>query len=104
MWAEKFHHYRNALPEMAAMGIHYVPLIFSCFGRVHAEAVCILENLAQRAARCIGVGDRRSLLRRTRASIGVILARRSVTMVRTCLQPLSPGALNLLLGDGLDEA
>ena len=103
MWSEKFRHYRLALPEMAASGIHYVPLIFSCYGRVHPEAMCILENLAKRAARCIGVGDWHSLMRRTRASIGVSLARRCVAMVRACLKPLSPGALNLLLGDGLDE-
>ena len=89
---------------MVDNSIHYVPLIFSCYGRLHPEAIWILKNLAQRAARCIGVGDWRTLMRRTRASIRVILARRSVTMVRSCLKPLSPGALNLLFGDGLDEA
>ena len=78
MWSERFHHYREALPEMAGSGIHYVPLIFSCYGRAHPEAACMLENLAKRAARCIGVGDWHSMLRRTRASIGVMLVRRCV--------------------------
>ena len=63
----------------------------------------IFELLSQRAARCIGVGNSRTILRRMRASIGVVLARRSVAMVKACLKPLSPGALNLLLGDGLDD-
>ena len=66
--------------------------------------MCILENLAKRAARCIAVGDWHSLMRRTRASIGVSLAKRYVAMVRAFFKPLSPGALNLLLGDGPDEA
>ena len=104
MWSEKFHHYRLALPEMAAHGIQYMPMIFSCYGRVHLEAVGVLKNLARRAARSIGCKDWQSLLNRTRASIGVILVRRSVAMVRACLKPLSPGALDLLLGDGLEEA
>ena len=64
----------------------------------------MLENLAKRAARGIGCRDWQSLLNRTRASIGVILVRGSVAMVRACLKPLSPGVLDLLLGDGLVEA
>ena len=35
MWSEKFHHYRLALPEIVASGIHYALMIFSCYGRVH---------------------------------------------------------------------
>ena len=78
-------------------------IIFSCYGRVHPEAVRIFELLSQRVARCIGVGDSRIILRRMHAAIGVVLARRSVAMVKACLRPLSPGALNLLLGDGVDD-
>lgn len=103
MRAQKFRHYQKALPEMAASGLHYVPLIFSCHGRLDLETICTFENLAQQAARCIGIGDWRSVLRRVRVCIGVILVRRHVAMVRSCLKPLSPGALNFLFGDGLEE-
>ena len=88
---------------MVANGIHYVPIIFSCYGRVHPEAMGVLKTLAKGAARRIGSGDWCSLLNRTRASIIVILMRRCVAIIRSCLKPLSPGALNVLLGDGLDE-
>ena len=32
MWTEKMKHYESVLPEMQADGLHYVPLVFSCFG------------------------------------------------------------------------
>ena len=40
-------HYRHALPEMRASGLYYVPLIFSCYRRVHPEVVRIFELLSQ---------------------------------------------------------
>ena len=104
MWSEKIRRYRLAFLEMAAYGIHYTPMIFSCYGRVHLEVASVLVNLAKRAVRGIGCRDWQFVLNRTRASICVILVRRSVVMVRACLKSLSSGVLDLLLGDGLVEA
>ena len=76
-------------------------LIFSCFGRVHCETRSTLHQISVSAARKVGMSDGRVLLHRTLENIGVALVRRYVAMYRACSPPLSPEALNLMLGDGL---
>lgn len=68
---------------------------------MHCEAFSILSKIGLVAARKVGVVNGDSLVHRTFENIGVALIRRSVAIYRACLPPLSPEALNLLLGDGL---
>ena len=82
-------HYAEHLETMAAAGLRYLPVVFSCYGRVHPESVATMQRIAQQAARHVGVADHKPLLRRAHAAIGVALCRRAAAMVRACVPPLS---------------
>ena len=103
MWSEKLKHYEHVLPEMRLDGLHYVPLVFSCFGRIHCEAKNMFRLISISAARKAGISNSSLLAHRTFENIGVALVRRYVAMYNTCLPPLSPETLNLMLGDGFGD-
>ena len=103
MWIEKVHHYENVLPEMRHSGLHYFPLIFSSYGRIHCESLATLSKIAATAARRMGVVNSDCLLHRTLENVGVALVRRCVAMYSACVPPLSAEALDLVLGDGFAE-
>ena len=46
MWEKKRRHYGDHLEDMARRGLRYVPLVFSCYGRVHADSDTELERIA----------------------------------------------------------
>ena len=62
-----------------------------------------MNSISISAARKVGVSDAQTLLHRTFENVGVALVRRYVAMFKACLPSLSPGALNLMLGDGFVE-
>ena len=95
MWRRKRETYAEYLEELAAQGIRYEPMVFSCFGRVHHNCAVTLERLAQQAARRQGVASHRGILRRTLKSLGVALVRRAVAMAKACQHPLRAQALQL---------
>lgn len=99
MWDAKREHYRPHLEEMANLGFHYYPLAFLCYGRLHPQCEKCLDLIGQQAARRLGVVDYRPILRRVRASIGIVLWRRAVAMVRDCLPRLPDECLDLAFGD-----
>ena len=72
--------------ELDEARVVYKPLIWSCFGREHAETTAALTSLARRAARRQGLADHEPLLTKARAAIGVALARRCARMVHACLR------------------
>ena len=82
MWRRKRETYAEYLEELAAQGIRYEPMVFSCFGRVHHNCAVTLERLAQQAARRQGVASHRGILRRTLKSLGVALVRRAAAMAK----------------------
>ena len=79
--------------ELDAARVMYKPLVWSCFGREHAETTAALTTLARRAARRQGLSDYGPLLARARAAIGVALARRCARMVHACLWRPAPARL-----------
>ena len=83
MWRRKQLVYAPFAQEMQAV---YVPLVWSAFGREHAEASAVLETLARAAARRRGLLDHCLLLRRTRRAIGVALVIRAVRMTKAVLR------------------
>ena len=85
MWRRKRETYAEYLEELAAQGIRYEPMVFSCFGRIHHNCAVTLERLAQQAARRQGVASHRGILRRTLKSLGVALVRRAVAMAKARL-------------------
>ena len=85
MYRKKMGAYQQHLAELDATGVSYKPLVWSAWGRAHAETDAILESLARSAARRRGLRDHRQLLRRTKDAIGVMLVCRAVRMIRSCL-------------------
>ena len=85
---KKFDRYARFASELGEHQIVYRPVVWSCFGREHADTSSVMIALAHRAARRRGLADFRPLLSAARASIGVALARRIARMVHSCqVQP-----------------
>ena len=76
----------------------YRPLVFSCYGRVHPEAVAIFRTLAQVAARKHGVIDSQGLLARLYRNVGVEIWRRVASMVYDCMPKLHDDERDFLCG------
>ena len=104
MWQKKRDRYQEHLDEMRQRGIVYVPMVVSCYGRLHPETAVVMERLALQAARRLGVADHRPLLRRSRAALGVAVCRRAVAMARACLPKLTPESLQLMFGEEPEDA
>ena len=84
---------------MAGNNVRYVPMVMSCYGRLHPETDVTLERIALQAGRRQGASNWNALLRRTRAAVGVAVVTRAVAMARACLPKLSEEALQLLYGE-----
>ena len=102
MWQRKTERYAEHFEELALQGIRYVPMIVSCYGRLHREAENTMERIALQAGRRQGVSNYRPLLRRTQAALGATVVSRAVAMARACLPKLRQDALQLLFAEGLD--
>ena len=99
MWEQKTRHYGEHLNAMTASGLKYVPIVLSCYGRVHPESEVILDRIAHSAARRAGVADHRLILRRAKSGLAVVICRRAVAMAWACLPKTSPESVRLLFGD-----
>ena len=94
--------YAHIIPDLVSKGITFVPLCFSCYGRLHSEVIEWLEFSSRAAARRRGIADFRPLLGRTRRNIAVAVQRRLIDQVRACL-PHSEVELESIFRD-LDHA
>ena len=70
-------------------GIKYLPVVWSAFGRPHAETTKIIRQLAKRTARRRGLLNASVLERRICAKIGTEIWRRAARMVMACLPHIS---------------
>ena len=84
---------------MAAEGVQYLPMAFSCYGRLHPDALRILEKMAQKPARRRGFGSHKLILRRALVRVGVEIWRRAAKMVLACLPQPSEAEAALLFGE-----
>ena len=91
--------YPEHFDEMHAIGVTYVPVVLSCYGRWHADSAVTLERVCQQAARRLGIADHRPILRRAQAAAGVAIWRRAAAMARACLPAPSAEAMAALFGD-----
>ena len=99
MQRRKLDEHAPYLAELADEGVVYRPLVFSCWGRPHPEALELLAALAAAAARRQGFADGASLLRCARRAISVQLWRRAASMVHACLpRPSADEAAAALAG------
>ena len=96
MFQTKLNNYAQHLPHLNENGVRYNPLIFSCYGRIHLDAIATLESIVVRAASRREFLDHKLLLRRAHAVIGVQIWRRAARMVKVCLPKLSKEECNLL--------
>ena len=99
MWNRKRGHYGEHLEDMPLRGLRYVPLVFSCYGRVHADLAAALTLVAKQAARRLGVAHHGPILQRAMAGIGVAMWRRAAAMARACSPQLSRERLSLMCGE-----
>ena len=74
-----------ALEELRQQGLTYVPMAFSCYGRIEEGADARIARMVRCAARRRGLADSRVLERRLRQRLGVEIWRRSVAVCRRCL-------------------
>ena len=94
MRLRKRNRYGAFLAELEDQGVEYRPLVWSCWGREHADTTAVLTRLARRAARRRGVPTS-VLLRRARDSVGAALARRAAAMLLACAVGVnSPGGVH----------
>ena len=100
MFQKKKGTYQEHFAEMALHGVRYIPVVLSCYGRLHPKAERTLEQLAQHAGRRQGVTNYKALLQRTKTAVGVAVVTRAVAMARACFPKLTSEALQLLFGDG----
>ena len=77
--------YNRFLDALAAEGVEYGPLVWSCWGGGHPDTIAALTQLAGQAARRRGFARPAHLLRQLRANVGAALARRVAAMLRACL-------------------
>jgi hypothetical protein len=70
--------------ELERGGIVYKPIVFSCFGRPHADAKKLIQNFARRVARRRGT-EAAVEERRLAGRLGLQVWRRAARMVRRCL-------------------
>ena len=98
MWVKKRGTYASHFDEMRAIGVTYVPMVLSCYGRWQPESAVTLERVCMQAARHLGIADHRPILRRAHAAAGVAVWRRAAAMARACLPRLAPEALDELFG------
>ena len=93
MYRRKRQTYAPFEDELRQGGLRYQPLVWSCYGRAHVEAVDTLQGLARTAAWRLGISDWRPMFHRARCAISVEIQKRIVAQVRRCMpgDPLDAG-------------
>ena len=81
----KLQKYQRLFPQLTAQGITYKPLIWSSWGRSHADASTVCRHLAAKAARRRGLADHKDILADTSAKIGTALQARLADMITRCI-------------------
>ena len=84
MRADKLEKYEPHRDDLAAQGVIYEPLIFSCYGRRHPRTTDMLKLAASRAARCRGSSKSGGLLRWWHRQLAAEIWRRAAKMVHSC--------------------
>ena len=104
MVQKKMHDYGAYLDELAEDGIAYKPVVWTCWGRPHVDAVGAVRSMAQAAARRHGALRPRDLERRAGAAIGVQIWKRAARMVDACRPCLCADEASLVLPAAVAEA
>ena len=84
MVQQKLSHYGPYLPQLERNNIDYMPLVWSSYGRMHANALTVLRTLSKRIARRRGVASESGVFRHLHGSITVEIWRRAAKQVVSC--------------------
>ena len=101
MHTNKHARYAPHQSELERGNVQYVPMVWSAFGRPHAETTTIIRQLTKKAARRRGLLNAALLERRACAKIGTEIWRRAARMVMQCLPRASDEEL-AAEDDGID--
>jgi hypothetical protein len=85
MHATKLARYAPYQEELERANVKYEPMVWSAYGRPHANTLRIIQQLAKRAARRRGLQSASQIQRRACAKITVEIWRRAAIMVAVCL-------------------
>ncbi len=85
MHATKLARYAPYQDELERANIKYEPMVWSAYGRPHANTLRIIRQLAKRAARRRGLPSGSQVERRACAKISLEIWRRAGRMVAACL-------------------
>ncbi len=95
----KLRRYRNEIPQLAAAGISYRPLVWTATGRPHPAVTRTMQYAAELAAnRSEQHADSASMLARWRHEVQIAILRRRAAMLRAVLPRPSARAEWLLTG------
>ena len=99
----KLRHYRALIPELAAAGVVYRPLVWTADGRPHPAVSRTLGYAAQLAASKAGRSETpKAFVRRWQHEVQIAILRRRAAMARAVL-PAAPGNLAWLLTGKIDQ-
>ena len=104
MVSQKTSEYARFLSELAEDGIEYRPMVWSCWGRPHADAAGAVRSMAQAAARRQGAISARCIERRTCSAIGVQIWKRAARMAATCRPSVGGDEAAAILPDAIAGA
>ena len=85
----KVRNYAEHDSALLEQGIQYTPIVWSCWGREHADTTRVLKRIARVVARRRG-GSHDVVLSSLRGAIGSILARRAAAMLGSCMPAHEP--------------
>ena len=85
----KVRNYAEHDSALLEQGIQYTPIVWSCWGREHADTTRVLKRIARVVARRRG-GSHDVVLSSLRDAIGSILARRAAAMLGSCTPAPEP--------------
>ena len=86
--------------ELEAQNISYRPVIWTTYGRPHAQAAAAINGIAKRLARKRGCKTK-TAAQQIRSAVGVCLARRAARMSLACWPRLDAQAENANLASEL---
>ena len=82
--AAKLERYGPHLPALLRQNISYTPVVWSAYGRPHADTLTVLRSLSKSIARKRNIASAEVVFHRLHSSISLEIWRRSSRQVRAC--------------------
>ena len=96
--------YAAYVDELADDDIEYRPVVWTCWGRPHVDALTTLRGMASAAARKHGAVSPEEIFRRANRAVGTQIWKRAARMVLACLPPMAADDLDKMLPTAIAAA